>query len=104
MTDLQLIEKDIAQCEALVSMAEALETLRRNKNFKKVFEEGYLRDEAVRNTMLLDEAQFREPAIRSLAGIASLQGYLSGIDQMASMARDQLVQLNEARAETALEV
>lgn len=104
MTDLQQIEKDIAQCEALIATAEALEALRRNRSFKRVIEEGYLREEAVRNTMLLDNAQYREAAIRALAGIASFQGYLQGVEQMAAIAKDQLVELREAQAEFAVEV
>lgn len=104
MSDLNEVQADIAQCNEIISLADSLETLKRSTAYKKVFAEGYLKSEAVRNTMLLDHAQHRELAIRALAGIASLQGYLDGLATMGRMAKDQLVELESERIKLSQEV
>lgn len=99
MSELTQIEHDIRQCEDILATAEALEALRKNRHFKKVIEEGYLKNEAIRNTLNLDHAQLREASIRALAGVSSFNAYLQTIEQMADIARANLEDLRTAHAE-----
>lgn len=104
MSELHQIERDMQECRELIATAEALEGLRKNRLYKRVIEENYLNKEAVRNTMNLDHAHLREASIRALAGIASFNGYLQTIDQVADMARTSLKELEEAHAAVLAEV
>lgn len=104
MSELAKIERDIEHCRELIATAEALEALRKNRHFKRIVEEGYLRDEAVRNTLNLDHAHLREAAIRALAGVASFNGYLQSIEQMADQAKGYIFELEAEHAAVAAEV
>jgi len=55
--ELELCDKRIAELEEYVSMAEALERLHENEDFKKVILEGYFEKEAKRLFGLLVDAQ-----------------------------------------------
>ena len=104
MSKFEQLQADISECKDLIAMAESLETLRRSTAFKKVIVEGYLKSEAVRNTMMLDQAHVRESAIRQLAGIASFNGFLETIEMTAEQAKFQLIELEAESMNLAKEV
>lgn len=104
MSELIKLERDIEECRKLISTADALEGLRKNRLFKTLIEEGYLNKEAVRNTLNLDYAHLREGSIRALAGISSFNSYLQTIEQAGEIARNTLVELLDEQAKMLAEV
>lgn len=103
MTELNEIELGIKECEELIATAEALEALRKNRHFKRVVEEGYLKQEAIRNTLNLDHAHLREASIRALAGVSSFNAYLQTIEQVAELAKQNMAELRQAHADVTVE-
>jgi hypothetical protein len=68
-----------------------LDTLTKNKAFKALIREGYLKNEAVRLVHLkaapaMQSPEMQENIIRDINGIGSLIGYLHKIEVQADMA------------------
>lgn len=77
-------------------MAEALENLERNPDFKKLVLEGYFKDFAVNQTSMLATDYVRRNGTRPeimerLVAISNLQDYFMSVKQLAgTFAEDQL--------------
>lgn len=79
-----------AQDRKVVELGEALARLRGNRDFQRVIEEGYLRDEAVRLVLsrsepALQSAEKQAAILTAIDGIASLNSYLVIIRQQAEV-------------------
>lgn len=96
------------ECDKAINMAKALDNLLVNPDFKKVFTEGYTKDEASRLVGLLGEPNFNMSADRqkirmeikeSLIGIARFSEYCRKIKSMADQATKSLEDLANAEVE-----
>ncbi len=79
--------------EYWAEMAEALERLEKNEDYKKVFVEGYFKDKAVAGVSILASDQVKESGRRTdvmegLIAISSLQDHLQVIKTLGQAAKD----------------
>ena len=77
-----------------VEMAEALERLEKNVDFKKVIEEGYFKDKAVSGVSILASDQVKNSGRRTdvmegLIAISSLQDHFYTIKAMGQAIKDE---------------
>jgi len=88
-----------------IAKAKALKNLYLNEDFKKVFLEGYLKDEAVRLVGLLGEPNFngsekkdlyRAEIRECMIGIARFNEYCRQVFNMAQQSESMIKSLNEA--------
>lgn len=75
-----------------IEMLEALERLEKNKDYIKVIEDGYFRDETLRTTSLLASYDIKAKGLRpelmeNLVAISNLQNYLETIRNLGENAR-----------------
>lgn len=101
------VEGTIEEAEAMIARADALRRLMHNPDYLAIFEEDYLKAEAVRLTHL-----YADPALKdklgdiqnSLIGISTFRQYLSMILIMGNQAHEAIVQnkelLDDLHAET----
>lgn len=99
------IEVNIESAKEFIALGKALERLNSNADFKKVFIEGYLKDEAVRlvhlkNSPEIDTPQMRENIEREIDGIGMVLSYLRTVFQRADWAEKAI----EADIETISEL
>jgi len=66
---IQEIELSMSEAKAVVDLGKSVERLRKNRDFKKVIEETYLREEAVRLVHLKSSPAMQRPEVQ--AGIDS---------------------------------
>ena len=88
----QQIQCTIDDCNKQIELADALDRLHRNKDFKKVFTEAFFRDEPSRLTFFLsdptvDTEEKRDNVYRELHGISQLHGFFRKIEHGAMVAR-----------------
>jgi hypothetical protein len=93
----QEIELSIKEANDLVKAANALDRLRKNRDFKLLIEDGYFKDEAVRLVGLKADPGVQQPEkqtkiIREIDAIGSFRNYLSTIYQRASWAEGAIEQ------------
>ena len=79
-----------------LELESSLEKLQHNQDFKRVIEEGYLKEFAIRQTSLMfsDNIQNRSKVIEHLISIANFESYIRTIKNMASYYKQQLKQQN----------
>lgn len=75
-----------------IEMLEALERLEKNKDYIKVIENGYFRDETLRITSLLSSYDIKSKGLRpelleNLVAISNLQNYLEAVRNLGENAR-----------------
>lgn len=75
-----------------IEMLEALERLEKNKDYIKVIEDGYFRDETLRITSLLSSYDIKSKGLRpelmeNLVAISNLQNYLEAVRNLGENAR-----------------
>lgn len=75
-----------------IEMLEALERLEKNKDYIKVIEDGYFRDETLRTTSLLASYDIKSKGLRpelmeNLIAISNLQNYLETVRNLGENAR-----------------
>lgn len=101
--DIQHIELYIEDAKKFVEAGKSVERLQKNRDFKKIIEEGYFRDEAVRLVSVKSDPSLQSPEkqeaiIKAIDAIGSLQGYIRTILQQASVATDAIAQAEEELA------
>ena len=97
------------ECNKRIEIAKALRNLYDNADFKKVFLEGYRKDEAARLVGLLGEANFnasdkkaayREELHECMVGIGRFTEYCRNVFNIAEQADKTLHDLHEAETRT----
>lgn len=102
-TELQQLERSIKDSQKLVDLGESLERLRGNRDFKKIFIEGYFEKEAIRLVHLradqnMQSADSRKAIDAQIDAIGTVHQYLRTIDVQAQMAGRDLEADEETRA------
>jgi hypothetical protein len=100
--DVEQIEISIAEAEKLVARRDMLNRLRKNPDFIAVFDEGYLKEEAVRLVSLLAEpamAAHKSEVMTALEAISRFRQYLSAIFQMGNAAAREIAEGRETIAD-----
>lgn len=87
----QVQQVTLDEVNASIADLDALGRLEANADFKRLFIEGYFKDEAVRLVMAKADPSLQEPEaqaaiLRDIDGIGSLRGYLGGLRLKARMA------------------
>lgn len=110
LSDIEQIERGIAQLKEQTARSDALERLLKNADFKKIISEGYFKDEAIRLVDLKADPAWQKPeqqafVIIQIDAIGVLKGYLRTIEHTGSMAKkvlpDYEADLIEAQVEEA---
>lgn len=107
MSQIQALEAQKIDEQKLVDLRDAILRLSGNHDFRKVINEGFLRDEAARSIRMAGEptlsAQEKTALIEMALAAGHLQRYLSANVQMGNMAENNIHQidgqLEELRAE-----
>lgn len=91
-TELQQLELSIKHAQKTVDLGNALARLRNNRDFKKVIEEGYFEQEAIRLVHLMADSNMQSPesqeSIRKqMIAVGGFRDYLDTLDMRAGMAR-----------------
>ena len=106
---IQEIEVSLADARAEVERGRAVDRLWAHPDFKKIFIEGYFRDEAARLAMLSSDPglrpEMREAILREMNGVGAVRRFLLSIQRMAQTAAHHVSEaeeaLDELRAEDA---
>lgn len=93
--ELDVIERNISEAKKLVDLADSLERLRENRDFKKVVLEGYFEKEAIRLVLLKADPNFQTPERQDsiwsqIDAIGNLHQYFQTIYQQAAIARKSI--------------
>lgn len=89
------IEVSMQQAKQTIAMADALERLHHNADFKQIILEGYFKDEAVRLVHIKGDPNLQDPVkqasiVRDMDAIASLRLFFGTIYQRADWARSAM--------------
>lgn len=107
------IEISIEAAREAVETKNTLMELFKDKKFKKIFEEGYFKEEPARLVSLLTDPEWsseekQEELMRDMYGISALRQYLMGKHQMGIQMERSIeaseAELEEMRAEEVQEV
>lgn len=90
-TAVEEIELNIKQAQKIVDAGTSLERLMLNRDFKKVFIEGYLEQEAIRLVHLKSDESMQTPAkqesvIKQIDAIGAVSSYLNTVRWKAAQA------------------
>ena len=103
--DIEQVESDIENVKKAIRRYDDLQTLMNTPEWKKLIEEGYLRDEAARVVSLKGDLQMRmagevqrEWLEDMITGIGAFKQYLNFIRQAGASAKQQLAQHQETHA------
>jgi hypothetical protein len=104
MSQIEEVEIGIEQARAMVSKAESLAALVKNKDFKEVISEGYLKAEAVRLVLLKADpatlsAEMQASINDGIVAIGHFNQYLNTVKAIGSMAVKSLGEYEDLRAE-----
>lgn len=93
--DIQNIEMDIETARKIVRKRDMLNNLRNNPDFKEIFIDGYLREEAARLVGLKADPNMQEPEQQkfvddSITGIGVFNQYLMVINQMGNQMENSM--------------
>lgn len=111
MTNRQITQEEIQESidnyQEIVNLGDALERLTDNEDFKKVFTEGYFKEEAARLVSICADlripADQREDTKLLMTGISCVQSYMQVVFQKRQSALTQidagLEELKDMRAE-----
>ncbi len=100
--EIEQIELSIEDAQKMVDRKAQLEKLFSNREFRKLIEEGYFKDEAARLVSALSDPVLephREKITRSIEGIGALQQYFRTILRTGDAASQAIVEAREALAE-----
>lgn len=89
------LQRSIAAAKEHIEQGKALERLRKNKDFQKIIQEGYLTSEAVRLVHLKGDDNMQSPEkqghiTKRIDAIGCLAGFLSTVSYLASNAERSL--------------
>lgn len=98
--DAQEIEVNITELQKAIAVADALERLHSNKDFKEIIVKGYLTDEAVRLVHLKGAAAMQRPEaqkdiLTAIDGISALMNYFRKLYHQAEIA-EKSIEANRA--------
>lgn len=104
MTELQQLEQNIKQAQKAVDLGDALERLRNNRDFKKVFIEGYFEQEAIRLVHLKADSNLQAPEaqqsiVAQMDAIGGVLQYMQTVMVRADMARRSVAADEQTRDE-----
>lgn len=100
MNEIQDIDLAIEQLKEVTALSDALQRLEKNEDFKKVFLEYLLKDEAVRLVNLLAVSGInKEDVIKDLIHISAIRQLFIDIHRKAEVAETQIYQYQEFREE-----
>jgi hypothetical protein len=108
MSQIEEVEVGIVQARAMVTKAEALAALFKNKDFRDVITEGYLKEEAVRLVLLkadpaVLDAEAQASINDGIIAIGHFNQYLKTVRAIGSMAAKSLSEYEDLRAELLVE-
>jgi hypothetical protein len=103
------VELSIQQAKNLIERSDALRRLEKNKDFQFLFLDGLLKDDAIRQVMLLASPGLKVPGEGAVVAKAGIQARVDMIGELynwcrwthmeADQARKALAEHEEARAE-----
>lgn len=101
---LQAIDANIKKAKKLTDIADALERLQMNKDFKAVVQTGYFQDEAVRLVHLKADQNFQSAdaqrsIVQQIDAIGALHQYFQTVFHKAAMAKKSIEADETAREE-----
>jgi hypothetical protein len=107
MSQIEEVEVGIEQARVMVSKAESLAALFKNKDFKTVITEGYLKSEAVRLVLLKADpstgsAEMQASIADGISAIGNFNQYLRTVQAIGSMAAKSLSEYEDLHAELLL--
>jgi hypothetical protein len=100
--ELQLLDKRIDQAKQTIELGKALDRLRSNKDFKKVFGELYFREEAIRLVTLLADPNMQTPEkqqdiLGQMQAIGRVGDFLRVLEHRVMLAEGELAADEETR-------
>lgn len=103
-TELQQLDAAIKDLSDMVDEGKALDRLRKNRDFRKIIDTGYMREEAIRLVHLKGNSNVQDPRQQAnidkqIAAIGCLADFLELIAVRAEGAAEALGEAEEARAE-----
>ena len=107
MSQIQELEAQKTDLQKQVDLRDAILRLSGNHDFRKVINEGFLRDDCARNARIAGDptldAKQQNDALQMALAAGHLQRYLSANVQMGNMAENNIIHVNgeleELRAE-----
>lgn len=102
--EIQEIDKSIQEARVTVELGNALARLQSNRDFKKVIETGYFKDEAVRLVHLLSDPNMQTPEkqqaiLSDIRAVGALKNYLGTVSFLANVAKKSIAFSEEVRDE-----
>ena len=90
--ELQQLDDNIKQAQKIADLGDALNRLRNNRDFKKVIQEGYFEQEAIRLVHLMSDSNMQTPEMQTaihkqMIAIGSFRDYLDTLFIRVDMAR-----------------
>ena len=92
---IQAIEENIRESRKHVELGEALERLRENRDFKRLIQDGYFKDEAVRLVHTKAQPAHQKPESQAaillqIDAIGNLNEYFRTVMHLAALARKSI--------------
>jgi len=102
--DIQEIEVNMRELQEMIDLGKSLERLLKNRDFKRVIEKEYLREEAIRLVQLkadynMQSEQGQKRVLRDIDAIGSFTGFLDLIRQKAEAAQEAFNECEDTIAE-----
>ena len=102
--ELQAIDQSIKQARKAIDLGDALERLKGNRDFKRIIQDGYFEQEAVRLVHLkssptMQSAESQKSIDQQMVSIGSLDQYFRTIAVQAEMARKSIKYDEQVRDE-----
>ena len=104
MNDLEAVEISIDQAKEKIELMECLDRLTRNKDFKKLIDNDYLREESIRLVYLRADPNMQVPESqahvnKSLDAIGALRAYFHKVQVQGMGALNSLSESEQVREE-----
>lgn len=101
---IQEIELNISHARKIVDVGDSFERLRNNRDFKKVIQEGYFEQEAIRLVHLKSDQNFQTPErqqsiVSQIDAIGALNQYFQTVFHKSALARKAIESDEETRDE-----
>lgn len=102
--EIKELEDNMKELQEMVDLGNSLEKLLKNRDFKKVIEKEYLREEAIRLVHLKADAnmqneQGQKRVLRDLDAIGSFTQFLDLVRQKAEAAKEAMAECEDVMAE-----
>lgn len=103
-TTIETLNSSIERNKKIIALANALERLQKNRDFKEVISEGYFREEAIRLVHLKSDPSLKSPdkqaaLLRDIDAIGALSEYFRTIRYNAGMAAQSIEADEQTREE-----